>query len=236
MHTLRSILLLTLAALALGCASKPAGQPKAEAAPADVKGQKIDALKQVVTGDGLPAGHPPVDMSGASMPGMSGAKPAPEPVAGPFTVADLRITPPAAWRPVRPSSSMRAAEFAIPGSAGDAEAVAYYFGPGQGGGVEDNVARWIAQFVPEPGSSSVTPRESLEVAGIRVTVVRARGAYHAGVGMGQPSEPRPGYALVGLILESPKGPVFLKITGPAATIDAASDAIDELIHSVAVAA
>ena len=43
-------------------------------------------------------------------------------------------------------------------SAGDAETVVFYFGPGQGGGVESNIARWAGQFTLEPQSEKRNPK------------------------------------------------------------------------------
>ena len=49
---------------------------------------------------------------------------------------------------------MRAASYTIPPAAGDSEGgecVVYYFGSGQGGGVEANIKRWIGQFTAPDG-------------------------------------------------------------------------------------
>ena len=49
-----------------------------------------------------------------------------------------------------------------------------------------------------------------------------------------PKTPKSGWALIGLIIESPKGPVFVKATGPEATMKAQSDAVDAMVETVRV--
>lgn len=186
--------------------------------------EKIEAIKQAVGGGGAP-------VSGAAPGGMPAG---PMPTAGgTLTIADVRFTPSKTWRFTHPSSAMRQAQYEIPGEAGPGEAVVYFFGTGQGGDVEQNAQRWLDQFTPEAGAAPESKaRETREVNGIKLTLVRTRGTYNSGMAMGGASEAHPGWALVGLILESPGGPVFMKITGPAATIAAASAAIDELANSL----
>jgi hypothetical protein len=43
----------------------------------------------------------------------------------------------------------------------------------------------------------------------------------------------PGYALLGAILESPGGDVFVKMTGPSATVEATSDSFLQMIETAA---
>ncbi|MGB5736333.1 MAG: hypothetical protein WBM40_18015, partial [Thiohalocapsa sp.] len=60
---------------------------------------------------------------------------------------------PADWIASEPSSDMRLLQFTLPAAdeAGTAELVVYYFGPGQGGSLEANVARWTSQFSSDDG-------------------------------------------------------------------------------------
>ena len=54
---------------------------------------------------------------------------------------------PADWVARPPSSAMRKAQYRVPGEAGDAECVVFYFGPGQGGDAMANAERWAAQWL-----------------------------------------------------------------------------------------
>ena len=152
------------------------------------------------------------------------------PESGPVRVAGISFAPPAAWRREPPESSMRIAQFGIPGSAGekDGTVAVYFFGSGQGGGIADNAKRWQDQFTDSPRPGTVT---SLERNGLKVTVVTAEGTYGSGMPMG-PSTPEPGFALWGAIIEAPQGNVFVKATGPRALIERSRPDLDALLSSL----
>ena len=59
----------------------------------------------------------------------------------------IELKVPKAWEE-KEATSMRAAQFTIPGKPNDAELVVFYFG-GPTGGVKANVERWIGQFQKE---------------------------------------------------------------------------------------
>jgi hypothetical protein len=133
---------------------------------------------------------------------------------------------------------MRVATYHTPAAAGDAdggEVAVFYFGPTQGGTVEANVQRWFAQFDPEEGQTTreTAEREELEIAGLAVTRVETRGTYNAAAGpMAPRADIRPGYALIGAIVEGPEGAVFFKFTGPEATVEEQRDAFQALLESL----
>lgn len=57
----------------------------------------------------------------------------------------LTLKVPATWQQKESTSSMRAAEFLIPGDPAAAELVVFYFG-GPTGGIKANIDRWVGQF------------------------------------------------------------------------------------------
>jgi len=126
-------------------------------------------------------------------------------------VAGYGFSPPAGWKSSPPSSSMRKAQFA----AGEAEVVFFYFGPRGGGGVQANVDRWMKQFQDAKNQKV----ESKEVGDVKVTYVRATGTFMTGRPFG-PKTPKPGYALLGAIIEGKEGAIFVKMTGPDADVQA----------------
>ena len=72
--------------------------------------------------------------------------------------AGLKWTAPAGWSN-QGSRPMRAATYTVPATSGDhdpGECAVYFFGAGQGGGVEANIARWKGQFT---NSGSTPPRK-----------------------------------------------------------------------------
>lgn len=144
--------------------------------------------------------------------------------------------PGANWK-TQAERPMRLATYTIPAASGDAEGgecALYYFGPHQGGSVQANLDRWIGQFHNANGKPKV---KTETIHGLKVTTVDVSGAY---TGMGGPiaasaaaSGPgKPGYRLLGAIVEGPEGSVFFKFTGPSKTVAAHQAAFDKMIQSV----
>jgi len=152
--------------------------------------------------------------------------------------AGLRWTQPPAWKS-EAQRPMRLVTYTVPRSAGDTdngECGVYYFGAGQGGSVDANLDRWISQFLQTGGkpSKEVAKVDKRVVHGFKVTTVDVSGAY-TGMGgpMAQSGAPKPGYRLLGAIVEGPQGSVFFKFTGPAKTVAQNQGAFDKLLASLA---
>jgi hypothetical protein len=143
--------------------------------------------------------------------------------------AGIRWTIPAGWVS-QPARQMRVATYRVP-AAKDVDAGecgVFYFGQGKGGSAEENIARWGEQF--EGGAKPTSTVET--VGGMKVHRVQAAGTYLAPSGpMMQSSGKKPGYRLLGAIVEAPEGLVFFKCTGPAATIAANEKAFDGMVKS-----
>lgn len=150
-----------------------------------------------------------------------------------FSAGSFTFAVPEGWRPVAPSSPMRRAELYVPGpggtgAAGEAVITVFHFGPGQGGSVQDNVDRWFAQFDGDlDAKSAATAKETLGT--VPVTFVRARGTFQSGM-PGGPTTPLEGQALLGAILESPDGDVYVKMTGPQPTVQSAEPAFVQMVR------
>ncbi len=153
------------------------------------------------------------------------------------SAATLNFAAPAGWKTVATSSSMRVAQFALPraaGDAADAELVVYYFG-GSGGTVDANIERWLGQMQQPDGkpSSAVAKRESRTVNGLKVTLVDVSGTYVAEMTPGAAQRHNsPNFRLRAAVIETPNGPYFIKLTGPARTIAAAEKAFEQFLGSV----
>lgn len=135
------------------------------------------------------------------------------PVAG--TKLDFQL--PAGWVSEAPSSSMRLAQASIPGPGGPGEMGVFYFGPGHGGGVEDNLSRWVGQM--EAGAGTAKPeRGTLEANGLKISWIDVHGTLKpSSMGMG-PSTPVADARLFGAVVEGTGGPWFFKVTGPDKTL------------------
>lgn len=212
----RPWILLAAAALA-ACSGEPAEPPPPEAPAA---GTPDPAQAE------LPPGHPPIPT-----PAPESRIVPPPPGSGTGETA-LSWTVPAGWISEPPSSAMRRAQYRLPGAAGDAECVVFYFGPGQGGGAESNARRWAEQFRGSDGDSpGLLDTESLEVGGIPVSRVRVTGTYRGGT-MGGPAEDLPDHMLLGAIAGGADANWFFKCTGPEATLRSHQEAFDGMIQSL----
>ena len=156
------------------------------------------------------------------MPGMP-AEEAPHP--------GIEWTTPKGWNDLG-ARSMRVATYGVPKAGGDpedAECAVFYFGQGQGGGVDENIDHWIGQF-ENPGQPE---RANFNVGSFKVHRVAVNGTYTAPSGpMMQSSGTKAAYRLVGAIVEGPQGSVFFKMTGPEKTTRAAEKDFDAMLKSL----
>ena len=164
---------------------------------------------------------------------MAGSQDAPEKLK---TVKFLGLSSslPVTWVDEKPSSSMRLAQYRVPGSAdgNDANLVLYYFGQGQGGTTEANIARWQSQF-SGPEGGGVEPRvENMDINSIPVTVVELRGHYARGVGMGPVGSAEPDQILLASIVESSQGNIYVQLHGPADTVVRNRQAYMQFIRNI----
>jgi hypothetical protein len=169
----------------------------------------------------------------AQLASSHGGSQSPAPVQSPTTAGGLSWTVPKGWIDA-PASSMRVATYRTPAAPGDkegGEVAVFYFGPGQGGGVDANVDRWFAQMTPEPGPKKPS-RSQIKVGSIPVTLCTTEGTYTGAMGMGTASAPEKGFALEGAIAEGPQGPVFFKLTGPKKSVEKAKAGFEALVKSL----
>lgn len=152
------------------------------------------------------------------------------------TAGGIKWTAPASWKS-QGDRPMRAATYTVPAAQGDSEAgemAVFYFGPGQGGGVQANIQRWIGQFKQPDGSPSASKakRDKRTINGLAVTTIDLSGIYTGSAGPMAPPVDKPGYRLLGAIVEGPQGAVFFKLTGPAKTVAASEAGFEALLKSV----
>jgi len=140
---------------------------------------------------------------------------------------------PSAWKKLTPTSPMRNASYEVPAVAGDQEPGdlgVFYFGPDKGGAAERNVQRWVEQF--EGADPAKVEKSERKANGLAQRIVEIpSGTYKSGM-PGGPTTPKPGYALLGAIVETPSGSHFFKLVGPKATVAAARKQFLELLDSV----
>jgi hypothetical protein len=149
----------------------------------------------------------------------------------------LRFTAPPEWNTRQASSSMRVAEFTLPKAPGDAEdgeLIVYFFG-GTGGSVEANIERWTAQMQQPDGkpATAAVKRSQRDVNGLQVTMLDVSGTYVAEVRPGSTERHhKPNFRMRAAVVATPRGPYFIKATGPAQTMTRWNGAVDAFIGSV----
>jgi hypothetical protein len=164
----------------------------------------------------------------------SGTKPAAPAVAPSALPMGITWEDPAGWPREAKQRMMRKATYKVPRAAGDSddgELAVFYFGAGQGGGLEDNVQRWIKQFSdrkPEEGRRADRTANGLK----QHTIEIDEGTYDPGTMGGGNKGPQKGFALIGAIVEAPSGSYFFKLTGPKATVKASKTKFYALLDSI----
>jgi len=150
----------------------------------------------------------------------------------PFNVGEFSFSAPAKWESVEVTSPMRKAQLKVPGKDGkNADVIFFFFGQGSGGGTKANVDRWLGQF--EEGRDKINAKvEENKVGNRAVTYVQAEGTYKSGM-PGGPTTPQPNTMLLGAILESAQGNVFVRMTGPVELVKSARDDFKKMIDTAA---
>jgi hypothetical protein len=146
----------------------------------------------------------------------------------------LRYLVPFKWKPEDPSHPMRLVQMRISAGANAAlgDGVLAITG-GIGGSVDDNVARWVAQFAELEG---VATQQDLQIVGtpLLVTQVIATGTFDA-ASPGAAAELKPNMTLYGAIVQGvPEGTLFIKAVGPKETMAERRLAWDVFIRNLRI--
>lgn len=141
----------------------------------------------------------------------------------------ISVVPPSEWRSVPPSSSMRKAEYEVPGADGGAVANLAIF-EGNMGSVDDNVARWVGQF-SERETDAVRRELVVGEAGkeVNVTLVDVAGTFSGGMaGDGAQSRQR----MLGAIVEVGDSFYYMKLLGPESTVTHWEEGFESFVQSI----
>jgi len=152
-------------------------------------------------------------------------------------VGGLRFEIPGDWQAQPPETAARAGQWIIP-SPGDppgdgVEVVAFFFGPGVGGTAQQNIDGWTAAVTTADGQPVTAAPTKRTAAGHAITEVLLNGTYaEANPQPGLPPTPKPGYALLGAVIDNPAGTIYWRVTGPAGLVAALAPAIDRMIDDL----
>src|SRR5260370_12387708 len=158
--------------------------------------------------------------------------------AAPVEIDGLKSVAPAGWKPQEPDPKLgkfRVLQFALPNADNDkedGELVVLVVGAGGGGGNDENIKRWKGMFAAPPGKmiDDVTKVDSFKVGDVDITYVEISGTYLTKFPPFAPNAkvvPKENFHFIGVIFDSKNGPYFLRLTGPARTIDQNKVAFDK---------
>lgn len=135
------------------------------------------------------------------------------------------------WKAEKTTSSMRAAQFSVPGKDPKASAscVFFYFGPGTGGGAKANLDRWAGQFANDP--KPIFKVEDKKVGETPIVYLFGTGTFMSGPPFGGQKVPKKDYGMVAAVLGTKPGYIFVKMTGPKAIVETAKTDFKKMIES-----
>ncbi len=145
-----------------------------------------------------------------------------------FKVGEFNFARPTGWEWVEVAPGMRKAQLKIVDqkTKGAAEVV-FFSGPM--GPVQANVDRWFGQF-QEPREKISAKTEEVTVGKHKITYASAQGTYLSGMPGGAKSAMKD-HALLGAIVVSPQGDVFVRMTGPAELVKASTADFKKMMES-----
>ncbi len=98
---------------------------------------------------------------------------------------------------------------------------------------EDNIDAWSGTITAPDGSNAPSAPQKRTIAGHAVTEVLFTGTYaQASLQPALPPAPKPGYALLGAVVECPGGDVYWRVTGPAGQVLALAPILDKVLDSL----
>jgi hypothetical protein len=126
-------------------------------------------------------------------------------------------------------------EWSLEKAEGDDEAPSlklYHFG-GSGGTLDENVKRWCSQFKTKDGEAFAVEKakkETFEVGDLKITTVEIEGTYQRPAMMGG-GDPKKDQKLLAAYVDGKGGPWFIKLQGPAKSVDKNKDAFVKWLKS-----
>ena len=128
---------------------------------------------------------------------------------------------PNSWQEI-PNVKMIDSKYIIPSEHGDMEMTL----TSMGGGAEGNINRWVGQVGRDPGEEP--SRSTIEVAGIKSSMVDVRGSFNSTVGDNK--GPQEDWRLIGIVIPMQRD-FTIKLVGPREAVVEFKDELDEFLKS-----
>ena len=163
---------------------------------------------------------------------------------GKGAVVDLggqKSAAPAAWKNVEIDAKLkkfRLYQFAFPAADGDKEdaSLTIFSTSVSGGSDEDNIKRWKGMMAAPPGKTidDLTKIDKFKVGDAKVTLVEISGTYLYKNPPFDPNakvQPKENFRFVGVIFDNEKGPFYMRVTGPAKTVEGNRKALEDWLKA-----
>jgi hypothetical protein len=154
-------------------------------------------------------------------------------------LANLKSTTPKNWKAEKINNKLRLHQFAVPKAAddgADGEVVIFFFGEGSGGTVDENVKRWKKMFEAPEGKTidEAAKVETFKVGKSSITYLDVAGTYLSKKAPLDPNskvERLANYRMLSIYFDCEGGPYFLRMTGPAKTVEQSKKGFDEWVKN-----
>ncbi len=142
----------------------------------------------------------------------------------------LSAPKPEHWEKLEPENSMQAARYGVPNPdhTDHASLVVFFLGAAAGGAVQANIDRWASQVTKPDGSPGEPNVQEFVANDLPVTLVELAGAYQ-GMDM---TAPAPDQIFITAIIDAPIGMVFIRLVGPAQTVEANREAYMAMLNGL----
>lgn len=145
-------------------------------------------------------------------------------------VAGLEFRAPSAWEKTATANKIQAAQLRVAASTGQGETLCVFFDV-IGGSVADNINRWKGQVKRDDSNMPADAEEKVRtILGMKAHFVSMTGTY-MGMAAGTQTA-QPGFGFRGVLIETPKGNMSVRLTGPSAEVEAAEAAWESMILGV----
>lgn len=156
-----------------------------------------------------------------------------------IALSGMQMTPHRDWIAQDFQSAMRVAQYKLESDESEpASLIVYFFGAASAGSIQANLDRWCGQFEQPDGRDSrdAATIDTFETNGLEVVTLDVGGTYVAETTPGSGERVnKPDSRLLAAVVTTDAGPYYIKLVGPAATIEQWRESYDALIASLAPA-
>jgi hypothetical protein len=136
----------------------------------------------------------------------------------------LKSLTPADWLKEKPANRLRSHQFRLQKAKGDKDDAELAVSPAQRGTPAQNLKRWQDMFEPPAGKTieEASRVENFKIGAVKVAYLDVHGTY---LKLSRPLAPKntavplPNYRMLAVFFETPEGSHFIRMIGPAATVE-----------------